>query len=41
MRRFAQVFVLVALAAVGIAAGAVLAPGGSASSSAAAATTTG
>ena len=41
MRRFAQVFVLVALAAVGIAAGAVLAPGGSASSSAPAATTTG
>jgi len=39
MRRFAQVFVLVALAAVGIAAGAVLAPGGSASPSAAVATT--
>ena len=35
MRRFAQVFVLVALAASGIAAGAVLAPGGSASPSAA------
>ena len=40
MRRFVQVFVLVALAAVGIAAGAVLAPGGSASSSAPAVTTT-
>ena len=31
MRRFVQVFVLVALATAGIAAGAVLAPGGSAS----------
>jgi uncharacterized cupredoxin-like copper-binding protein/cytochrome c551/c552 len=39
MRRFAQVFVLAALATAGVVAGAVLAPGGSASPSAAVATT--
>src|SRR6476619_7544312 len=40
MRRLVQVFVLVALATAGIAAGSILAPGSSANSSAAAATTT-